>query len=119
MITCYGYGPKPDWIDGGEVEKGKLESFKQIVKHTSRQRGKHRRHSSSLLCPTGVDHGSRVYQLPKTSGSLSNYPDAALADRIREEGDATQRGSSTDSSEALQRSYASSQSAIVTAPEVR
>lgn len=40
VIPCYGYGPRPDWMDGGEIEKTKLESFKHIVKHTSRRRGK-------------------------------------------------------------------------------
>ncbi|KAH6672156.1 fungal-specific transcription factor domain-containing protein [Halenospora varia] len=38
-ITCYGYGSKPEWMDGGEKEKAMSNSIKQIVKHTSRRKG--------------------------------------------------------------------------------
>jgi len=37
-ITCYGFGQKPDWMDNGEEERAVLDSFKQIVKHTSRRK---------------------------------------------------------------------------------
>ncbi|KAK9238080.1 fungal-specific transcription factor domain-containing protein [Lipomyces kononenkoae] len=36
-ITCYGYGPKPDWMDHAEKERAVANSLKQIVKHTSRR----------------------------------------------------------------------------------
>ncbi len=39
-ITCHGYGPKPEWMDGGEQEKEMANSIKQIVKHTSRRKGR-------------------------------------------------------------------------------
>ncbi|PVH88372.1 hypothetical protein DL98DRAFT_403861 [Cadophora sp. DSE1049] len=39
-ITCYGYGPKPEWMDGGERERAMANSIKQIVKHTSRKKGR-------------------------------------------------------------------------------
>jgi hypothetical protein len=39
-ITCYGYGSKPDWMDNGEKEKAMANSMKQIVKKTSRQKGR-------------------------------------------------------------------------------
>ncbi len=39
-ITCYGYGSKPDWMDNGEKEKAMASSIKQIVKKTSRQKGR-------------------------------------------------------------------------------
>ncbi|KAF4627072.1 hypothetical protein G7Y89_g11081 [Cudoniella acicularis] len=38
-ITCYGYGSKPEWMDGGEKERVMANSIKQIVKHTSRRKG--------------------------------------------------------------------------------
>ncbi|KAH8669738.1 fungal-specific transcription factor domain-containing protein [Tricladium varicosporioides] len=38
-ITCYGYGSRPEWMDGGEKEKAMSNSIKQIVKHTSRRKG--------------------------------------------------------------------------------
>lgn len=41
MITCYGYGGlKPDWMDNGEREKAMANSIKQIVKKTSRHKGR-------------------------------------------------------------------------------
>ncbi|KAM3086485.1 hypothetical protein ACMFMG_000618 [Clarireedia jacksonii] len=39
-ITCYGYGPKPEWMDNGSKEKEMANSIKQIVKHTSRRKGR-------------------------------------------------------------------------------
>ncbi|KUJ17523.1 uncharacterized protein LY89DRAFT_668838 [Mollisia scopiformis] len=39
-ITCYGYGTKPDWMDGGAKEKAMIDQIKQIVKHTSRRKGR-------------------------------------------------------------------------------
>jgi hypothetical protein len=37
-ITCYGYGPRPDWLDGGERERAVMNDMKEIVKHTSRRK---------------------------------------------------------------------------------
>ena len=37
-ITCYGFGPKPDWMDNGEKERAVANSLKEIVKHTSRHK---------------------------------------------------------------------------------
>jgi len=31
-VACYGYGYKPDWMDGGSREKEKLEEIKKSVK---------------------------------------------------------------------------------------
>jgi hypothetical protein len=39
-ITCYGYGSKPDWMDNGEREKAMANNIKQIVKKTSRHKGR-------------------------------------------------------------------------------
>ena len=37
-ITCYGFGPKPDWMDGGEKERAVAHGLKEIVKHTARRK---------------------------------------------------------------------------------
>ena len=37
-ITCYGYGPRPAWMDNGEKEKAVANGIKEIVKHTSRRK---------------------------------------------------------------------------------
>lgn len=37
-ITCYGYGPKPDWMDNGEKERAVANGIKQVVKYTSRRK---------------------------------------------------------------------------------
>lgn len=42
-ITCHGYGPKPDWIDGGDKEKAVVEEFKRRIKENR----KHKRTASS------------------------------------------------------------------------
>lgn len=39
-ITCYGFGAKPEWMDGGSREKEMANSIKQIVKYTSRRKGR-------------------------------------------------------------------------------
>lgn len=41
-IPCYGYGPKPDWMDGGDIEKSRIQSLKQTVRYTSRKRDRSR-----------------------------------------------------------------------------
>lgn len=38
LITCYGFGPRPDWMDNGEKEKEVANSLKDIVKYTSRRK---------------------------------------------------------------------------------
>ena len=37
-ITCYGFGDKPEWMDGGEKERVVANGIKEIVKHTSRRK---------------------------------------------------------------------------------
>ncbi|KAH8892883.1 hypothetical protein GQ53DRAFT_822391 [Thozetella sp. PMI_491] len=37
-IPCYGFGPRPEWMDGGDNERAVLNSLKEIVKRTSRQK---------------------------------------------------------------------------------
>jgi hypothetical protein len=37
-INCYGYGPKPDWMDNGERERTVANGIKETIKHTSRRK---------------------------------------------------------------------------------
>ena len=37
-ITCYGFGPKPEFMDNGEEERAVVDRLKQIVKRTSRRK---------------------------------------------------------------------------------
>jgi C6 transcription factor Pro1 len=39
-ITCYGFGPKPDWMNDGEKERAVANSLIEIVKHTPRRKSK-------------------------------------------------------------------------------
>ncbi|KAL3426606.1 C6 transcription factor [Phlyctema vagabunda] len=39
-ITCYGYGPRPEWMDGGEKEKAIANNIKETVKRNSRRKGR-------------------------------------------------------------------------------
>ncbi|KAI5201930.1 hypothetical protein AUEXF2481DRAFT_45076 [Aureobasidium subglaciale EXF-2481] len=31
-LPCYGYGERPDWLDGAKLEKAQMENFKMVVK---------------------------------------------------------------------------------------
>jgi C6 transcription factor Pro1 len=37
-ITCYGFGPKPDWMNNAEQERAVADSLKEIVKDTWRRK---------------------------------------------------------------------------------
>jgi hypothetical protein len=38
FITCYGFGPRPEWMDNGDKEKAVRHSLKETVKSTSRRK---------------------------------------------------------------------------------
>lgn len=86
-ITCYGYGLKPGWVDHGEREKEMVDSFKQIVKHTSRKKPVTTKHSAV--------HLARI--APKTSNgassSASTEPGSYNSHSV---GPSPDRGSSAD-----------------------
>jgi len=48
-LLCYGYGPRPDWMDGGVEEKTKVVEFKTAVKQNLRQRRRSRAQSQSNM----------------------------------------------------------------------
>ncbi|EHK49378.1 uncharacterized protein TrAtP1_010594 [Trichoderma atroviride] len=37
-IPCYGFGPRPEWMDNGVNERAIMSNLKDIVKHTSRRK---------------------------------------------------------------------------------
>lgn len=37
-ITCYGYGSKPDWMNGGEKERAVISELRESVKQNSGRR---------------------------------------------------------------------------------
>ncbi|TVY49393.1 Pestheic acid cluster transcriptional regulator [Lachnellula occidentalis] len=79
-ITCYGYGSKPDWMDNGEKEKAMAHSIKQVVKHTSRRKGRLGTSISQLQNRYSKKSGSQVVNIaPKSlDGSSSSSPDSNL-----------------------------------------
>lgn len=50
-ITCYGFGPKPDWMSDREREKAVSSSLKEIVKHNSKRKGATQHRSSVAIAP--------------------------------------------------------------------
>ena len=50
-ITCYGFGPKPDWMNNGEKKSAVANSLKEIVKHTSRRKAtaQHSKHRDPII----------------------------------------------------------------------
>jgi hypothetical protein len=69
-ITCYGYGPRPDWMDGGERERAVTNDLKEIVKHTSRRKST-TQPSRQRDQPIRIAPNSSV-SLESSSGSVSN-----------------------------------------------
>jgi C6 transcription factor Pro1 len=76
-ITCYGFGPKPDWMDNGEKERVIVNSLKDIVKHTSRRR-------ATAQVSTQRDPVIRI--APKSSNGpveiSSSHPDSRSHHRV-------------------------------------
>ncbi|KAF1845719.1 uncharacterized protein K460DRAFT_405959 [Cucurbitaria berberidis CBS 394.84] len=78
LITCYGFGPKPDWMDNGEKEKAVANSLKQIVKHTSRRK--------AVVRPP-EQRGSPVRIEPKTLGVAVGAVPVSDPISLKEHGD--------------------------------
>jgi hypothetical protein len=59
LITCYGFGPKPDWMSNGEEERAITNNLKEIVKHTARRKFQSQssdQHKPMVrIAPMGVD----------------------------------------------------------------
>lgn len=75
-ITCYGFGPRPDWMDNGKNQKAIANSVKQIVKHTSRHKAPTTRYSKQ---PNPM-----IRIAPKSSNRSSSIEDSsssAILDR--------------------------------------
>ncbi|KAF5868962.1 putative c6 transcription protein [Botrytis fragariae] len=78
-ITCYGYGTKPDWMDNGPREKEMANSIKQIVKHTSRRKG--RLTGSNGAPNNGVNtEASTINIAPKTATAPARTISTAIED---------------------------------------
>ncbi|KAF2427555.1 hypothetical protein EJ08DRAFT_592791 [Tothia fuscella] len=80
-ITCYGYGPKPEWMDNGEAEKAMADSFKATVKITSRRKdeGFWKRHDQVVKIASKASHGSTTnssseLESSETRTHLSEFP---------------------------------------------
>ena len=82
-ITCHGYGPRPDWMDGGDAEKRVAEDIKQTVKATARRRRPHQngpvigtlRQVAARLAPKGNPASPRYVREttpPRTDDSPSS-----------------------------------------------
>jgi C6 transcription factor Pro1 len=70
-ITCYGYGPKPEWMDGGEKERKVLHELKREVKENLKQR----KASGSVIpppIPTGDFSSMYGGSWPSQSRTISN-----------------------------------------------
>ncbi|KAI8625187.1 fungal-specific transcription factor domain-containing protein [Xylariaceae sp. FL1651] len=61
-ITCYGYGPKPDWMDSGELERAVVSDMKETIKYTSR-------HKTNVHLSTRLKRAVRL--APKVSDKIT------------------------------------------------
>ncbi|EED11980.1 C6 transcription factor, putative [Talaromyces stipitatus ATCC 10500] len=77
-IQCHGYGPRPEWMDNGALQKEKALEFKQIVSQTKWKKGKqsllHSRRSSqdrNLHCNQALASRPNTNETPTTSAPYS------------------------------------------------
>lgn len=82
-ITCYGYGPKPHWMDGGENEQNVANGIKNIVKYTPR-----RRTTTSAAKPTRNTKLAPRISVPQRAGpapeDFGNLNDITIDHNISE-----------------------------------
>src|SRR6201747_2843254 len=71
-ITCYGFGPRPDWMDRGEKQRAIANGIKQIVKHTSRQK------------PTATRTSNRAMRIAPKSSNYSSSVEGSSSNPILE-----------------------------------
>ncbi|TEY71799.1 hypothetical protein BOTCAL_0086g00170 [Botryotinia calthae] len=108
-ITCYGYGTKPDWMDNGPREKEMANSIKQIVKHTSRRKG--RLTGSNGGPNNGVNTETSIINIaPKTATAPTRITSTASEDTVYQK-------SSSVSSPARSSPSASAETSMGTTPE--
>ncbi|KAF7934496.1 hypothetical protein BELL_0318g00120 [Botrytis elliptica] len=108
-ITCYGYGAKPDWMDNGPREKEMANSIKQIVKYTSRRKG--RQTGSNVAPNNGVNtEASTVNIAPK----ITTAPTRAISTAIE---DTAYHKTSSGSSPAQSSPSISAETSTGTTPE--
>ncbi|ESZ99031.1 hypothetical protein SBOR_0565 [Sclerotinia borealis F-4128] len=77
-ITCYEHGVKPEWMDNGPREKEMANRIKQIVKHTSRRKG--RLASASADQKNGDAEASAISLAPKPTAVSSNRSSIVIGD---------------------------------------
>lgn len=80
-ITCYGYGPKPEWMDNGEKERLVTNSLKETVRHTSRRKGVGSSNQTvplAPIAPKSLDHSTG--HSTSNTGSSSQYDTASTSD---------------------------------------
>ncbi|TAQ89236.1 hypothetical protein B7494_g2443 [Chlorociboria aeruginascens] len=107
-LQKYANLPFCQWMDGGEIEKTRLEGLKQTVKHTSRRRRKLMRQSSPTLHSNqgSSDINLNLSTVPERSLDLS---DVVFADGNQHDPN-TPRRSFDESSEALHLDSSSTKS---------
>ncbi|KAF2102885.1 hypothetical protein NA57DRAFT_71871 [Rhizodiscina lignyota] len=66
-IECYGYGAKPEWMDGGERERAVLERLQDAVKTNLRQQRREQREREREAL-------RREESMPSTKSDHSNSP---------------------------------------------
>lgn len=77
-IPCYGFGPRPEWMDNGVNERAVISNLKEIVKRTSR-----RKNESQL--PKQRDTVLKI--APKLSESYGKDSTSGLGSKFQYEDD--------------------------------
>lgn len=69
-IKCYGYGPKPDWMDGSDKERKVLDDLKRVVKENLKQKRSHFTAPPQNITPPSF----QAYDTPTTARSSIPTP---------------------------------------------
>ncbi|PVH74816.1 hypothetical protein DL98DRAFT_537163 [Cadophora sp. DSE1049] len=73
-IACYGYGPRPEWMDSGEREKAVADGLKEIVKLTWKGKAKRREPTGRGSIKQSKVPAQDFTAQPQSNGKQSSNP---------------------------------------------
>jgi hypothetical protein len=69
-LICYGYGPRPDWMDRGKLETDQTKRVKQIVKENTKQSRRNLQRRTLSQIATLPGHLPSPPEFPVSSASV-------------------------------------------------
>ena len=72
QLVCHGYGPRPEWMDGGKLEREKAQAFTAVVRKVVRCK-QHERALQRLKHGLSPGEGEQVSSNLIANGTRSTY----------------------------------------------